>query len=400
MQFSGFLSPSGWELVGYTLLLTHITIASVTIFLHRHQAHRALDLHPVVSHFFRSWLWLTTGMVTREWVAVHRKHHAKCETEADPHSPQTKGLKTVLWRGSELYRAEAADTRTLALYGKGTPDDWLERRLYCRYPYLGIVMMLGIDLLLFGPIGLTVWAVQMIWIPLFAAGVINGIGHYFGYRNAEAPDASTNISPWGILIGGEELHNNHHAWPGSAKLSYHWWEFDIGWFYIRLLQGLRLARVKRVSPPPVRILAAVEELDGEALRAIINSRLQVLAGYGREVVRRVHREELKRVADNRNLKGMFQRAKGALLKDETLLDEKARRCLGTVLGYSQPLETVVEYRRRLQAIWQHAAGQPDKALEALQQWRREAEASGNRYLEAFAQRLTGYRLRPMGYSRV
>lgn len=396
MQLSGLLSPSGWEVVGYTLLLTHITIASVTIFLHRHQAHRALELHPVVSHFFRFWLWLTTGMVTRQWAAVHRKHHAECETEADPHSPQIKGLKTVLLRGAELYQAEAADGETLARYGKGTPDDWLERNLYSRYPYLGITLMLGIDILLLGPIGITVWAVQMIWIPFFAAGVINGVGHYFGYRNAEAPDASTNISPWGILIGGEELHNNHHAWPGSAKLSYHWWEFDIGWFYIRLLQGLHLAKVKRVSPPPARILPQAQELDVEALRAIVNSRLQVLAGYGSEVVKRVHREELKRVADNRNLKGMFKRARQALLRDESLLDEKGRRCLGTVLGHSQALALVLEYRQRLQAIWQQAAGQPDKALQALQQWCREAEASGNRYLKAFAQRLAGYRLSPSG----
>lgn len=395
MQLSGLLSPSGWEIVGYTLLVTHITIASVTIFLHRHQAHRALELHPLVSHFFRFWLWLTTGMVTRQWAAVHRKHHAKCEGDDDPHSPQVKGLKTVLLRGAELYRQEADNAETLAHYGKGTPDDWLERYVYSRYPYLGIVLMLAINLLLFGPIGLTVWAVQMIWIPLFAAGVINGIGHYFGYRNAEAPDASTNISPWGILIGGEELHNNHHAWPGSAKLSYHWWEFDIGWLYIRALQGLRLAKVKRVSPPPARILPRAQELDGEAVRAIINSRLQVLAGYGREVVKRVHREELRRVARNRNLKGMFKRAMPALLKDETQLDEQGKRCLGNVLGHSQALALAVEYRQRLVTIWQQASNHPEKALQALQQWCREAEASGNRYLESFARRLAGYRLTPV-----
>jgi stearoyl-CoA desaturase (delta-9 desaturase) len=396
LHLSGLLSLSWWEVVGYTLLLTHVTIASVTIFLHRHQAHRALELHPVASHFFRFWLWLTTGMVTRQWAAVHRKHHAECETEADPHSPQVKGLNTVLLRGAELYRQEADNAQTLERYGKGTPDDGLERRLYSRYPYLGIALMLAINLLLLGPIGITVWAVQMIWIPLFAAGVINGIGHYFGYRNAEAPDASTNIVPWGILIGGEELHNNHHAWPGSAKLSYHWWEFDIGWLYIRLLQGLRLAKIKRVSPPPARILPRAQELDGEAVRAIVNSRLQVLAGYGREVIRRVHREELKRVSRNRNLKGMFKRAKGALLRDEALLDEKGRRCLGTVLGHSQALALAVEYRQRLQTIWQQASSQPDKALQALQQWCREAEASGNRYLQAFARQLAGYRLSSQG----
>lgn len=392
MQLSGFLSPTWWEVVLYTLGMTHITIAAVTIFLHRHQAHRSLELHPLVSHFFRFWLWLSTGMVTKEWAAVHRKHHAKCETAADPHSPQVKGLSEVLLRGAELYREEASKLETLERYGKGTPDDWLERRLYSRYPYLGITLMLFIDLALLGPIGLTVWALQMIWIPLFAAGVINGIGHYFGYRNAESPDASTNILPWGILIGGEELHNNHHAWPGSAKLSYHWWEFDIGWFYIRLLQGMGLARVKRVSPKPARILRQAEGLDAEAVRAIINSRLQVLARYGRDVMKRVHREELRRVADNRNLKGMFKRVKHQLLRDETLLDGLERSCLGRVLNQSHALRLVYEYRQKLQAIWQQAASQPEKALQALQQWCTEAEGSGNRYLQNFARRLVGYRL--------
>lgn len=391
MQLIGLLHFSWWEVLLYTLILTHITIASVTIFLHRHQAHRALELHPVVSHFFRLWLWLTTGMVTREWTAVHRKHHAKCETEDDPHSPQVKGLREVLLRGAELYQTEAADSETLKQYGKGTPNDWLERNLYSRVPYLGITLMLLINVVLLGPIGITVWAVQMIWIPLFAAGVINGIGHYFGYRNAEAPDASTNILPWGILIGGEELHNNHHAWPGSARLSFQPWEFDIGWFYIRLLQRLRLAKVKRVSPEPARVVKGAGALDAEAVRAIINSRLQVLARYGRDVIKRVHREELRRVAGNRNLKGMFKRVKPQLLRGEAPLDGQSGNCLGRVLNQSQALRLAYEYRQRLQAIWLQAATQPEKALHALQEWCREAEASGNRYLEAFAQQLVGYR---------
>jgi stearoyl-CoA desaturase (delta-9 desaturase) len=390
LEFSGLLSLSWWEVILYTLGVTHITIAAVTIFLHRHQAHRALELHPLVSHFFRFWLWLTTGMVTKEWAAVHRKHHAMCETEADPHSPQIRGLRVVLLRGAELYREEADLAETLERYGKGTPDDWLERNLFSGHSYLGIILMLLVDLALLGPIGLTVWAVQMLWSPIFAAGVINGVGHYYGYRNAESPDASTNIVPWGILIGGEELHNNHHAWPGSARLSYQWWEFDIGWLYIRLLQAVGLARVKRVSPPPVQVVPAAEP-DAEAVHAIINYRLQVLARYGSQVIKRIHREELRRVARNRNLKGAFKRARDALLRDELLLDETARRSVGMVLGHSQALAAAVEFRRRLQAIWQQAAGQPEKALAALQQWCREAEASGNRYLQQFARQLAGYR---------
>lgn len=386
MQLNGLIHFSWWEVVLYTLLLTHITIASVTIFLHRHQAHRALELHPAASHFFRFWLWLTTGMVTREWTAIHRKHHAKCETGEDPHSPQTRGLREVLLRGAELYQVEAADAQTLAQYGKGTPDDWLERRLYSRYPYLGISLMMLIDLALFGPIGLTVWAVQMIWIPLLAAGVINGIGHYFGYRNAEAPDASTNILPWGILIGGEELHNNHHAWPGSARLSYQKWEFDIGWFYIRTLERLGLARVKRTNPSPARQIKDAP-LDSEALRAIVNNRMQILARYARTVMKRVYREELRRFARNRNLSGMFRRAKPGLMRDTAGHSHN----LHSVLKQSDALRQAYEYRQRLQAIWQQTSAQPEKALQALRQWCSDAEQSGNRYLQTFARQLAGYR---------
>lgn len=392
MQLHGLFSFSWWEVVLYTLLLTHITIASVTIFLHRHQAHRALELHPVVSHFFRFWLWLSTGMVTREWVSIHRKHHSHCETEQDPHSPQVKGIKTVFWRGAELYRDEALKAETLEKFGKGTPDDWLERKIYSPYPYLGISLMMIIDLLVFGPIGLTVWAVQMIWIPLFAAGVINGLGHYVGYRNAESPDASTNLLPWGILIGGEELHNNHHAWPGSAKLSFQPWEFDIGWFYIRILARLGLARVKRVSPSPARLKARAQGLDREAVHAIVQSRMQVLGRYGRDVISRVYREERRRLADQPTLSRLLKQVKLALLRDQAQLDESSRQQLGGILQESQALHLAMEFRERLLQIWQQAGAGQEAAMQALQQWCAEAEASGNRYLQAFARQLGGYRL--------
>ncbi|MBE0509613.1 MAG: fatty acid desaturase [Chromatiales bacterium] len=392
MQLHGLFSFSWWEVVLYALLLTHITIASVTIFLHRHQAHRALELHPVVSHFFRFWLWLSTGMVTREWVSIHRKHHSHCETEQDPHSPQVKGIKTVFWRGAELYRDEALNAETLEKFGKGTPNDWLERKIYSPYPYLGISLMMIINLLVFGPIGLTVWAVQMIWIPLFAAGVINGLGHYVGYRNAESPDASTNLVPWGILIGGEELHNNHHAWPGSAKLSFQPWEFDIGWFYIRILERLGLARVKRVSPSPARLKARAQGLEPEAMHAIIQSRMQVLGRYGRDVISRVYREERRRLADNPVLSRLLKQVKLALLRDQAQLDESSRQQLGGVLKESQALHLAMEFRERLLQIWQQAGAGQEEALRALQAWCAEAEASGNRYLQAFARQLGGYRL--------
>ncbi|HVO08181.1 MAG TPA: fatty acid desaturase, partial [Burkholderiaceae bacterium] len=257
-----------WQIVLFTLITTHITIASVTIFLHRAQAHRALELHPVAAHFFRFWLWLTTGMVTKEWVAIHRKHHAKCETVDDPHSPVTRGIRTVLLRGTELYRAESLNAETLAKYGHNTPDDWVERKLYSRHTILGVALLLVLDLALFGAIGATVWAVQMLWIPVTAAGVINGLGHWWGYRNFEAPDASTNIVPWGVIIGGEELHNNHHTYPTSAKLSVKPFEFDIGWGYIRALQALGLATVRK-TPPRLELGTVSKQADSRTLEAVI-----------------------------------------------------------------------------------------------------------------------------------
>ena len=245
---NGLIPLTWWQVVVVTLLMTHVTIAAVTIFLHRCQAHRALDLHPVVSHFFRFWLWLTTGMVTKEWAAIHRKHHAKVETAEDPHSPVTRGINTVMWSGAELYRAESHNAETMEKYGHGTPDDWLERNVYARFLWQGVGLMLAVDIVLFGAIGLTIWAVQMAWIPFFAAGVINGLGHWWGYRNYATADTSTNLVPWGLLIGGEELHNNHHAYGTSAKFSAQWYEFDLGWLYIRALSALGLAKVRRVAP--------------------------------------------------------------------------------------------------------------------------------------------------------
>ena len=252
-MLSSLLALPGWNLqwwqyVLITLALTHVSIAAITIFLHRSQAHRALDLHPIVSHFFRFWLWLTSGVVTKEWVAIHRKHHAKCETVEDPHSPQTRGIMKVLLEGAELYRAEAKVAETLEKYGHGTPDDWMERNVYSRHSAMGVALMMIINIALFGPIGLTIWAVQMAWMPIMAAGIINGVGHYWGYRNFACEDASTNILPWGILIGGEELHNNHHAYGTSARLSNKWYEFDIGWLYIKLMTYVGLATIRKVAP--------------------------------------------------------------------------------------------------------------------------------------------------------
>ena len=377
----------GYVLVG--LGLTHVTIVSVTVFLHRHQAHRALDLHPVASHFFRFWLWLTTGMVTREWVAVHRKHHAKCETPEDPHSPQTRGIGKVLWHGAELYQAEAANRQTLEQYGHHTPDDWLERNLYTRYPILGVSIMLVMDYLLFGFAGVALWAVQMIWIPFWAAGVINGLGHWWGYRNYETVDASRNIAWLGVLIGGEELHNNHHAFASSAKFSTRWWEFDLGWGYIRLLQALGLARVKKLAPQP-RILPSKERIDMDTLRAVFASRLHVMSSYAREVLLPVLRQELR--CRDGACRSRLRKARRLLVRNPQMMDDRSRGMLEAALDRFAALRTAYQFRERLQAIWDRSATSHDKLLQALQEWCQQAEATGVEALEAFARRLRGYSL--------
>jgi stearoyl-CoA desaturase (delta-9 desaturase) len=386
---NGLLGFSVWGYIAITLVFTHITIAAVTIYLHRHQAHRALDLHPIPSHFFRFWLWMTTGMVTKAWSAIHRKHHAKCETEEDPHSPQVLGLKKVFWEGSELYRKEAKNQETLDKYGHGAPDDWLERNVYTRHSRYGIVLMLIIDVLLFGAAGISIWAIQMIWIPITAAGVINGVGHYWGYRNYEPEDASTNVSPWGILIGGEELHNNHHAFPGSAKLSSKPWEFDIGWFYIRVLETLGLARVKKVAPEPV-IMPGKQEADLETLRAVIINRLHVLSHYCRDVIVPVFKDELHKADSSRQ--ALFARAKRLLVRDQSLMDETAKKRLDNVLERSITLKTVYQHKLSLQKIWQRSNSTPETLLHSLEQWCKEAEATGIKRLQDFALALRGYAL--------
>jgi stearoyl-CoA desaturase (delta-9 desaturase) len=383
----GLLDLSLWQLVVATLLLTHVTIAGVTIYLHRAQAHRALDLHPGVSHFFRAWLWLTTGMQTREWVSIHRKHHAKCETAEDPHSPQTRGLNKVLWEGAELYMAESQNAETLAKYSHGTPNDWAERNVYSRFTWHGCGVMLGLDLILFGAAGLAVWGVQMMWIPFLAAGVINGIGHFWGYRNFDAPDASTNIVPWGILIGGEELHNNHHTFPTSAKLSSKWYEFDIGWLYIRLMQSAGLARVLRLAPVP-KVAEPKPLVDLDTLQAVVANRYDLLARYAREL-RRAHKAELDRLP-------VKQRERLSPLRrwlrkgDVNALPREAREMLAELLVQSRRMKTLVEMRAELAQTWSRSSGSREQMLAHLQDWIARAEASGNQTLQALALRIRSY----------
>jgi stearoyl-CoA desaturase (delta-9 desaturase) len=386
---NGFTNASGWEVVAITLVMTHITIAAVTIYLHRCQAHRALELHPLVSHFFRFWLWLTTGMVTKEWAAIHRKHHAKCETEEDPHSPQVRGIKKVLLEGAELYRAESKNGETMEKYGHGTPDDWIEHNLYSKYSWQGVGLMLIINVLLFGVVGLSVWAVQMLWIPITAAGIINGIGHYWGYRNYDCADAATNVFPIGILIGGEELHNNHHTFGTSAKLSSKWYEFDIGWMYIRILEMLGLAKVKKVAPAP-KFDHKKPAIDLDTLQSVIANRYDVMAKYAKSVKRAWH-DELEHLKAKPTLElRVLKSSKKLLQREPAKLEAPQKQQLSEVLAHSKALTTMHDMRVELGAIWERSHFTREQLLHQLQDWCARAEASGIRALQDFSVRLRSY----------
>jgi stearoyl-CoA desaturase (delta-9 desaturase) len=380
-----------WTPVIVALVFTHITIAAVTIYLHRAMAHRALDLHPLVSHFFRGWLWLTTGMQTKDWVSIHRKHHAKCETEQDPHSPQTRGIKKVFFEGAELYRAEAKNQETLDKYSHGCPDDWVERNVYSRFTWQGAGLMLIANWLLFGlGAGTTIWAVQMIWIPVTAAGIINGIGHYWGYRNFDCEDASRNVLPWGILIGGEELHNNHHTFATSARLSNQWYEFDIGWLYIKLLSYVGLAQIRKVAPRVKLNATAKAQVDGETLAIVMAHRYDVMRSYAREL-KRTYKAERGQLMSQRGGKcPKVISAKRWLAVDGTKLPHDAKTSLADVLAGSEKLKKLYDMRTELMLMWTRSTLSRDQLLKQLQDWCAKAEASGVQALTDLSMRLRRY----------
>lgn len=382
---AGVLDFNGWEIALYVLITTHITIAAVTIFLHRSQAHRSLDLHPAVMHFFRFWLWIGTGMVTKEWVAIHRKHHAKCETEEDPHSPQTRGIDEVFWRGAELYRKETGNAETMRKFGHGTPSDWLEDKLYSRYSALGISLMLILNVALFGAIGLTVWAIQMAWIPFWAAGVVNGLGHYIGYRNFEAADASTNLVPWGIVIGGEELHNNHHTYPTSAKFSVKPYEFDICWGYIVALQKLGLAKVRKTAPK-LRLGAVQPVADEKTLEAVIANRYEVMARYAQEMRRACQAEIAVLKARGADI-GVLKIANRWLHRDDEKVPAEVREHLLQARAEHPILDQMHAMREELRTMWQSTTRSREQLAADLQAWCHRAEQSGIAALHEFSLRL-------------
>lgn len=385
----GLLDASWWQVTIYTLIVTHLTIMSVTVFLHRHQAHRALELHAIPSHFFRFWLWLTTGMETKEFVAVHRKHHAKCETEEDPHSPQTRGLDTLLLRGTELYRAEARNKETMTRYGHGTPDDWLERNIYTLNSRKGVVLMMLINLSLFGAIGATVWAIQMAWIPVMATGIINGIGHFWGYRNFETVDASTNVSPWGILIGGEELHNNHHTYATSARFSVKPYEFDIGWFYISTMEKIGWAKVKK-TPPRMQLGNVRPVADEKTLEALIANRYEVMAGYARGM-RETCKTEIAALKARGDAAGSrlatLKSAKRWLPRDAEKVPATAVSQLAQARAEHPVLDKMVVMREELRQLWLNTSLSREQLIKDLQAWCRRAEDSGIAALQEFSLRL-------------
>jgi len=389
----GLWDVSVWTLIAWTVLSCHLTLLSVTVYLHRAQAHRAVDLHPALAHVFRFWLWLATGMITKEWVSVHRKHHARCEGPEDPHSPQIHGIGKVLLEGAELYREAAADRAVMETYGHGTPNDWLERNVYTRSGgVMGVALLAIVEFALFGLAGIAVFAVQMLCIPVLAAGVINGLGHYWGYRNFETADAATNLTPLAAIVCGEELHNNHHAYPSSARFSLRRWELDLGWLYIRLFAALGLATVRRVAPRPA-FDASKTAMDIDTVKAIISSRLHVMESYARGVVRPVHRLELKEAAAKTE-RHTLRRAARDLVKVDARLDAAGRHRVAAALAHSDALQTVYDFQGRLQAIWHKAGASQDALLQSLEDWCREAEATGIARLEEFASRLQGYVLKP------
>ena len=383
----------GWPgLLVVLLVFTQLTIFSVTLFLHRSQAHRGVDFHPVLNHFFRFWTWLTTSMITREWVAIHRKHHARVETEQDPHSPQTRGIGKVLREGAELYREARNDRASIEQYGKGAPDDWIERHLYTPHANLGPVVLAVVNLVLFGLPGIALWAIQMAWIPFWAAGVVNGLGHWWGYRNFESADTSTNLTPWGVWIGGEELHNNHHAFPSSARFSMRRWEFDIGWAAIKGLEKVGLAKVLRVAPS-LDIRPNIAVPDGETLRALLSHRFQAMTDYQRNVLKPALREEAA-AAGARLRELLPRRMRRGLVDDGRWLKPDAREQLRNWVSQRPRIQALVEHRARLAALLEARSHDAAERLHQLQAWCQEAEASGIRALQEYSMRLKGYALAP------
>ncbi|MGI9257662.1 MAG: DesA family fatty acid desaturase [Gammaproteobacteria bacterium] len=390
-HFHGLANLNVWGYILVSLAFIHVTLLGITLYYHRDQAHRSVELHPAVRHFFRLWLWINTGANTKEWVAVHRKHHAYCERDGDPHSPALFGLRNIVLEGAEYYQKEAAKPETLAKYGRGTPDDWLERNLYNRWPNLGVAVLVVADLVLFGVPGIIMIAVQLTTMPLLAAGIINGVGHAKGYRNFETEDASTNLWPWALFIAGEELHNNHHAFPSSAKFSQRPWEIDLGWLHLKALSALRLAKIRRIAPQP-ELVATPKAPDVDALRAVIVNRMHVLRHYTNSVTLPVLRTELDQLGDN--AARLARRAKRLLKWQPGFLDRDSQIHLAELIERHPGLKTVLAYRSELTALWEGANTSNERLLADFRDWCARAESSGIEVLRDFARYLKSFEALP------
>jgi stearoyl-CoA desaturase (delta-9 desaturase) len=390
-HFYGLADLNVWGYIVVSLAFMHVTLLGITLYYHRDQAHRSVKLHPVVRHFFRLWLWINTGANTKEWVAVHRKHHAYCERDGDPHSPAIFGLRNIVLEGAEYYRKEAAKPETLEKFGRGTPDDWLERNLYNRWPNLGVAILVVADLVLFGVPGIIMIAVQLSTMPLLAAGIINGVGHAIGYRNFETEDASTNLWPWALFIAGEELHNNHHAFPSSARFSQRPWEIDLGWLHLKVLSALRLAKIRRVAPEP-ELVATPKVPDVDALRAVIVNRMHVLRHYKNSVTVPVLRSELDQLGDN--AARLARRARRLLKWQPGFLDRDSQIRLAELIERHPGLKTVLDYRRELTALWEGAHTSNERLLADFSDWCTRAESSGIEVLRDFSRYLKSFEALP------
>ena len=386
---TGLLDLSAWQLVLYTFVVVQVTLSGVSLFLHREQTHRGIKMHPVLQHFYRFWTWFTTGMLTKEWVAIHRKHHAYCETEDDPHSPQVHGIKKVLFHGVTLYTAERKNQETMEKYGQGTPDDWLERNIYTRFHYLGIVLLAFTNIALFGVIGLLIYAIQMLWIPFFAAGVINGIGHYVGYRNYRTDDSSRNITRFGFFIFGEELHNNHHAFPSSCKFAHKKGEHDIGWYVIRLLNKLGLCEIRKVVPD-LYVDNHNEDINGETVKAILTHKFNVLQVYIKDVIKPNLTIEYQNAS--RSFQKKIRKYTQNLSLDPQFLKTDIRHKWHSYFADSQSLQSLLQYKAELQSIWENNSKSVDEMIRDFKAWCAKAEQSGNRMLQEFADSLKRYKL--------
>lgn len=389
---NGLLNASTWQIVIMTLIAVQVTLAGVSLFLHREQTHRGIILNPFLRHFFRFWTWFTTGMLTKDWVAIHRKHHAFCETQQDPHSPQIHGIRKVLFHGVNLYTQERKKRETIEKYGKDTPNDWIERNIYTRFHYLGIVLLALTDIALFGVIGLLVYAIQMLWIPFFAAGVINGIGHFTGYRNYRTDDSSRNITRFGFFIMGEELHNNHHAFPSSCKFAHRKGEHDIGWYLIKVLSFLKLCEIKKVVPV-LNENSRAETINSDTVKAILTHKFNVLQQYIKDVIKPTVMNEYHDAS--RKVKKHLNRYMSSLSLDPKFIKKDIRKKISDNIDNSTTINTLIAYKQELQSIWNNNTLSMDEMITAIKDWCQKAEHSGISFLQEFAKKLSTYTLKPV-----